>query len=117
MPDFQPLTAQLTRIDRTLRAHLTARTGSADASAAAEPSREAGEAVTAVGAIRSRTDAIRALDAVSEFFRRNEPSSPVPLLLQRAKRLVAKDFMEILRDLTPDGVSQAEMIGGLTREE
>ena len=33
-----------------------------------------------------------------------EPSSPVPLLLQRAKRLFAKDFLEILRDLTPGGV-------------
>jgi type VI secretion system protein ImpA len=38
-------------------------------------------------------------------------------LLQRAKRLVAKDFMEILRDLTPDGVSQAEAIGGVRNED
>jgi type VI secretion system protein ImpA len=68
------------------------------------------------GGIRTRDDAIRLLDDVSEYFRKNEPSSPVPLLLQRAKRLVSKDFMEILRDLTPSGVSQAEAIGGLDRK-
>jgi len=31
------------------------------------------------------------------------------MLLQRAKGLIAKDFMEILKDLTPDAISQAEM--------
>ena len=65
------------------------------------------------GEINSREDAIRMLDMVSNYFKRHEPSSPVPLLLERAKRLVAKDFMEILRDLTPDGVKQAEEISGV----
>jgi type VI secretion system protein ImpA len=69
------------------------------------------------GEIRSRDDAIRVLDQICDYFRKNEPSSPVPLLLQRAKRLISKDFMEILRDLTPQGVSEAEMIGGLDRED
>ncbi len=69
------------------------------------------------GEIRSRDDAVRVLDRVSDYFRQHEPSSPVPLLLQRAKRLISKDFMEILRDLTPQGVSEAENIGGLDRED
>ena len=74
-------------------------------------------AAAAAGEIRSRDDAVRVLDRVSEYFRKNEPSSPVPLLLQRAKRLISKDFMEILRDLTPQGVSEAEMIGGVDRDD
>jgi type VI secretion system protein ImpA len=57
------------------------------------------------------------LDKVSDYFQKYEPSSPVPLLLQRAKRLVAKYFMEILRDLTPAGVSQAEAIGGVEKHK
>lgn len=69
------------------------------------------------GTINSREDVIRVLDTVCEYFRQHEPSSPVPLLLQRAKRLVAKDFMEILRDLTPSGVAQAEEIGGLSNKQ
>ena len=62
---------------------------------------------------RSRQDAVRALDAVAEFFRRNEPSSPVPLLVDRAKRLVSKNFLEVLEDVAPDAVSVARAFGGL----
>ncbi len=64
------------------------------------------------GAVNTREDVIRALDKACRYYERHEPSSPVPLLLKRAKRLVAKDFMEILRDLAPEGVSQAEKISG-----
>lgn len=64
------------------------------------------------GAINSREDVIRVLDRVCAYFAQHEPSSPVPLLLKRAKRLVSKDFLEILRDLAPDGVAQAEAIRG-----
>ncbi|MBI5017328.1 MAG: type VI secretion system protein TssA [Deltaproteobacteria bacterium] len=66
----------------------------------------------ASGPIRSRDDALRALDMVCDYFNQNEPSSPVPLLLQRAKRLVSKSFLDIVRDLAPDGLPQAERIQG-----
>jgi type VI secretion system protein ImpA len=66
-----------------------------------------------MGQIRSPGDVILALDKISEYYQRHEPSSPVPLLVQRAKRLVSKGFMEILRDVAPDGVSQAEKVTGL----
>ena len=81
----------------------------------AEPG--AGEGVSVGGVIKSRQDAIRALDAVAEFFRRNEPSSPIPLFLERAKRLVAKDFLEVLADIAPDAVAQARAAGGLKESE
>lgn len=64
------------------------------------------------GEVTSREDVVRALDKCCDYFVRNEPSSPVPLLLQRAKRLVSANFMEIIRDLAPDGVDQAEAIRG-----
>jgi type VI secretion system protein ImpA len=51
------------------------------------------------------------------YYDRNEPSSPVPMLLQRAKRLISKDFLDIMRDLTPEGVAQAELLGGITHED
>ena len=69
------------------------------------------------GTINSQEDVIRVLDMACDYFKRHEPSSPVPLLLQRAKRLVAKDFMEILRDLTPAGVTQAEEISGVPHQK
>ena len=70
-----------------------------------------------VGAIRSRQDAIRALDAVAQFFRQNEPSSPIPLFLERAKRLVSKDFLEVLADIAPEAIPQARAAGGLKQGE
>lgn len=63
-------------------------------------------------AINSRRDVARAIDLICGYYDANEPASPVPLLLKRAKRLLHKDFIEILQDLAPDGVSQAESICG-----
>jgi len=70
-----------------------------------------------VGEIGSREDAIRMLDKICEYFDRYEPSSPVPFLLKRAKKLMAKDFMSILNDLAPSGREQAVLIFGLQSEE
>lgn len=64
------------------------------------------------GEITSREDVIRWLDKICEYYKQHEPSSPVPLLLQRAKRLVSKDFIDILRDLAPNGLPQVEVIRG-----
>jgi type VI secretion system protein ImpA len=76
-----------------------------------------GSGVAFAGAIRNRSDVLQMIDKICEYYARTEPSSPVPLLLQRAKRLVNKDFMEILRDMTPSGVSEAELIGGLEKSD
>jgi type VI secretion system protein ImpA len=73
--------------------------------------------VSAAGEIASREDAVRVLEKVCDYFARHEPSSPVPLLLSRAKRLVSKNFVEIVRDLAPDGLTQVEGIRGTEREE
>jgi type VI secretion system protein ImpA len=70
-------------------------------------------AVAAVaGQIRSREDVIRTLDKICEYYATNEPSSPVPLVLQRAKALVSKDFLSLLRDLAPAGVNELGNVVG-----
>lgn len=118
-PDFGPLVAQIGKIDRVVRPRVAARTASAPGEAGAEGIGAGdGQAVTAVGvgAIRSRQDAIRALDAVAEFFKANEPSSPIPLLIDRAKRLVSKNFLEVLADLAPDALGQARSAAGVLDE-
>ena len=115
-PDVSALTAGLAAIHGMYREQLSRRGVELDP-VEGEAGGEAGPKPEVSGEINSRDDAIRVLDRVCEYFRKNEPSSPVPLLLQRAKRLISKDFMEILRDLTPQGVSEAEIIGGVDREE
>lgn len=66
------------------------------------------------GSINDRTDVIRALDKICEYYAAHEPSSPIPLILRRAQRLVSKSFFEILADIVPDSVGQAMEISGNT---
>ena len=63
--------------------------------------------------IMNRDAVIRMLDKVGTYYEQNEPSSPVPLLLRRARRLVDRSFMEILEDLAPDGLEQARRVSGI----
>ena len=117
-PDFGPLTTQLAKLNRVYREQLALRTGAPmpgeGVEGGAAPAAAAG---FTGGAIQSRQDAVRALDAVAEYFRRNEPSSPIPLFVERAKRLVAKDFLEVLADVAPDALVVARAAGGLKPEE
>ncbi len=66
------------------------------------------------GVINSRADVIRILDKICEYYSVHEPSSPIPLLLRRAQRLVEKSFLEILEDMVPDGLKQARIVSGNT---
>lgn len=64
------------------------------------------------GAINDRNDVVRMLDKLIDYYRKHEPSSPIPLLLERAKRLVPKNFVEIMEDLAPEGLAQLMVIKG-----
>ncbi len=64
------------------------------------------------GEIRSRDDAVRMLELVCNYLERNEPSNPAPLFIRRAQRLIKKSFLEIVRDLMPDSLSQLEKLAG-----
>ncbi|MGF6093361.1 type VI secretion system protein TssA [Pseudomonas sp. 18175] len=65
-----------------------------------------------VGDIASRDDVLRSLDKILAYYTRHEPSSPLPVLLNRAKNLVHADFAAIVRNLIPDGMSQFENLRG-----
>jgi type VI secretion system protein ImpA len=51
--------------------------------------------------VESRSQAIALLDLVQRYFRFSEPSSPVPMLCDRARALAERDFMGVLRDVLP----------------
>ncbi|MBC7479183.1 MAG: type VI secretion system protein TssA [Pseudorhodobacter sp.] len=69
------------------------------------------------GSVETAQDARVAIDRVIEYFRRYEPSSPVPIILERAKRLVGADFMAIMKDMAPGGLDSVRMIGGLEDDD
>jgi type VI secretion system protein ImpA len=113
-PDLDPLLKPLSRIEKLLGEHLASR-GAAGVAADSAPS-AAGETAVS-GAVRSRQDAVRSIDAAATFFRNNEPSSPVPLFLDRAKRLVSKSFLEVLQDIAPDTLTEVKKISGVKSAE
>ena len=91
-----------------------------DASASAPAARRGGRAaldLRSITSISTREDALYMLELVSNYFRTAEPSSPLPMLIDRARRLSAMDFMQILRNLAPDGLNQAQNIAGPQDED
>lgn len=69
------------------------------------------------GAINTPQDVEAALDRIMAYYAAKEPSSPVPTLLARAKRLVGADFVTIMKDMAPDGMSQVRVLGGLPDDD
>ena len=55
------------------------------------------ETRTYVAATRSESSALMA--QVERFYRQTEPSSPIPLLVERARNYVAKGFAELLKEM------------------
>jgi type VI secretion system protein ImpA len=68
--------------------------------------------VGATGEVRSRSDALAAIERACQYFERHEPTSPVPLLLRRAQRLAHKSFLEIIEDICPSALDQVTAVGG-----
>lgn len=69
------------------------------------------------GEINSREDARQTIDRLCTYFQTFEPASPVPILLQRAKKLIDKNFMELLQDLAPDGLAQLALVSGVRNSD
>jgi type VI secretion system protein ImpA len=123
-PDLSNLTTLLKKIQRLLRDKIQQK-GDVEASVdETEAETNTNTTSTATRApvmkgdgIHSREDVGRAIDAICQYFQHHEPSSPIPLLLIRAKKLLPMNFMEILQDLTPDAVAQAENICGIKKQE
>ena len=69
-----------------------------------------------VGGCRSREEVIRALDAIAAYYTCHEPSSPIPMLVQRVRRLAGMDFLEIMAELAPSSVSDMRALAGIQED-
>jgi type VI secretion system protein ImpA len=83
------------------------------ADGAAAQAGQAGEqgatGVVAVGAIRSREDAFRNLLQVAEYFRRNEPHTPISYALEQVVRWGKMSLPELLVELIPEDSSRSNL--------
>jgi type VI secretion system protein ImpA len=64
------------------------------------------------GRIQSAEDVRRRLDELCDYYARIEPSSPIPLLLRRAQRLVGLSFVDLLQNLAPGGINELRVVSG-----
>lgn len=69
-----------------------------------------------IGSVSSRGEVVRALDLVLDYYEANEPSSPVPLLVRRAKRFVSLSFADAIKELAPSGLKELQTTMGITGE-
>lgn len=72
---------------------------------------------SAPGTIQSREDCRRALDRVCEYLDRHEPSNPASLFARRAQRMLNMQFLDIMRELSPDSISHLEMLTGAQQRQ
>lgn len=117
-PNFDVLQTLMGNIRKYVQGHLAKE----DQGVAVEqgPAADEGKAAGGIpltGDIRSPKEALLALEKVCHYFERQEPSSPVPLLLRRAQKLVSKSFLEVIEDFCPDAMKQVETIGGIKKTD
>jgi len=65
------------------------------------------------GPIKTRTDAFKRLNEISEFFRKTEPHSPISYALEKAVKWGDMSLSELMRELIPDS-SSLNYYGSLT---
>ena len=90
--------------------------GGGGAPASAGGPQAPGGGVALSGEISSRSDVIRVLDKICEYYERFEPASPVPIFMQRAKRLVTMNFVDMIKDLAPEAMAKIEVFTGTSSE-
>ncbi len=65
------------------------------------------------GSVNSRDEAIRAIDMVCEYLQRAEPTNPAPLFLRRGRQLISHDFLQLMKVLAPDALSEVARVVGV----
>jgi type VI secretion system protein ImpA len=120
IPEFEELKATLGDMKAVVAKQLEIR-GASDAPKAGETpdagvagnkqvAEKSAQGSGSMDTINTRQDVVRALDKICNYYQNNEPGSPVPLLLKRARQLVEKNFFEIMQDLELDSATQIKTL-------
>jgi len=122
-PDLDPLLKMLKRINTRMASSIGEPLSEEDdadiagADAGDTESASSGRGGGAIGGINNPNDVQNALDRIIGYYERFEPSSPVPLLLLRAKKLVNADFLTIVKDMAPEGITNVHLVSGTVVED
>ena len=65
------------------------------------------------GAVNSRRDVERCLDMIIDFYERTEPSSPIPHLARRMRKMVPMNFLQLMEEIAPSGMKEFKNVAGV----
>jgi type VI secretion system protein ImpA len=117
--DLKPLYSQINALAGVLPTPAEAPAAGDAAGGEGDGAGEPGAAVAArprkglSGSVDSREDALRAIDMVCEYLERTEPTNPAQLLLRRARRLVNRNFLQLMKELAPDALNEVARVMGV----
>jgi type VI secretion system protein ImpA len=89
----------------------TAQTPAAAAAPAAAPT-----AGGIPGRVNSRRDVEVCLDMIIDFYERTEPSSPIPHLARRMRKMVPMNFMQLMEEIAPSGMKEFRNVAGVVEK-
>jgi type VI secretion system protein ImpA len=111
-PDLKPLISLLGAITSVFPAEEVAEEGASDEGGAGGGAARRG----LTGAVTTRDEAIRAIDMVCAYLEAAEPTNPAPLFLRRARQLISHNFLQLMKELAPDAMSEVARIVGVDPE-
>lgn len=111
VPKLDSIVQALKRLQQMLGPHVGRRPVEVNGVVDSQPASLPGTAD--VGAIRSRPDVVRALEAIASYYRNSEPGSLVPVIVERAKRLVSMSFIEALAEIAPEVLEPVKKAAGV----
>jgi len=111
-PSFSKLAALVRKAETYLGGKLAERTPGAVVGGNGEAASGGAPTAAFTGQITSREDVLKALDRIAAYYTRYEPSSPIPLFMERCKRMVMMSFVDIVKELVPEALSQVEVLKG-----
>lgn len=131
---FQVLSTFLSRVEQSLQAGKSeapaASPAPAEAAAAAAAPPSGGSSMPTApvpapamngaaipGRITSRSEVEQCLDLIIDFYERTEPSSPIPHLARRMRKMVPMNFMQLMEEIAPSGMKEFRNVAGVFDEK
>jgi type VI secretion system protein ImpA len=115
-PDFRPLRAIVVGVAGLLPAEAASSdddgpAAAGEATSAGAPGAKAARGIS--GSVTTREEAVKAIDLVIDYLERAEPTNPAPLFLRRARQLVNHNFLQLMKVLAPDALSEVARLVGV----
>ena len=84
---------------------------------AASPAAAAPVSAALPGQVNSRGDVEKLLGLIIDFYERTEPSSPIPHLARRMRKMVPMNFLQLMEEIAPSGMKEFKNVAGVADDK